>query len=114
MEKRTHIYKNVIDESKTEPKLIYRSINDKLKVKNNKSFTDGRSHTWRPQMQTEWMNRCFQSVFSNKSKFEEVEQMRLSVKLEMVEVTINEVKRIIENLDVRKSVEGQCKSKWNF
>lgn len=58
------------------------------------------------------MSRHFQAAFTDEGEFEESEHMGLIVKLETIKVTVEKIRKILENLDVRKSMGPVNLSSW--
>ena len=106
--------KNIVDKCKDQPKLFYKFINKKLKnrdeiqkVKVNGETFDGTKEI------VEEMNKCFQTVFTRESDFVEGDEEPYPGNgLERVQTTTEEVTKLLEELDVRKSGGPDGVSGW--
>jgi len=107
--------KNIVEKCKDEPKLFffYRYVNGKMKTKEgiNRLKVDGVVYE-DALPQAEVMNKCFQSVFTRESEFEEVDGGSKDTVLEEIQVDIQEVKKIMESQDVSKAPGPDGVSNW--
>lgn len=104
-EERKNFEKTIIEKCKDQPKLFYGYVNSKLKNRKGieKLKVNGKEYKEDLEMAT-IMNDHFQSVFTVESVMREESGLTGStVPLETVEVTVLEIKRLLERMDERKA-----------
>ena len=103
-EEKRNYEKSIVDKCKAEPKLFYRFVNGKLKAKSGISSLKVNGEVYEnPSMQAEIMNKCFKSVFTKESYFEEEERPPRERYLKELKVEKKEIRKIMEELDIRKA-----------
>ena len=111
--------KSIVDKCKDQPKLFYKFINKKLKIRDEiqKVKVEGESYDDINEI-VEVMNKCFQSVFTEESEFIELKSELMDSTsrgrngLVRVQTSKEEVEKLLEELDTRKSGGPDGVSGW--
>ena len=106
--------KDIVDKCKDQPKLFYRFINGKLKKKEgiSKLEVDDLEYIKAADM-AEVMNDSFQKVFTLEDDFNDQEEISMEGStLNEIEVSVDEVKKMLNDLDVRKAHGPDGVSNW--
>lgn len=105
--------KNIVNKCKEEPKLFYRYVNGKLKKKDGieKLKLNGEIYE-EARKQAEVMNKSFQSVFTKEGEFEREQRVTKERVLSEINVGVEELKKLMKNLDVRKAQGPDGVSNW--
>ena len=103
-----------MDKCKDQPKLFYRFINGKLKMKEDIiRIRDGGEVVEDPDAMAEVFNKNFQSVFTTEQNFgEEIVGQRNREGMLGFVSSLEEIKDILEKLDVRKAMGPDGVSNW--
>ena len=110
---RINYEKDIVEKCKDQPKLFYGYVNGKLKKKKGISKLKRDDVIYEDAEQiAEVMNGCFQSVFTRESEFVEQERPDTGEGLCRLEVSVEEVKMIMEKLDKRKAMGPDGVSNW--
>ncbi len=97
--------KDIVEKYKDEPKLFYRFINDKTKMKEKvEKLRDGDKITEDERGMCELGNENFQQVFTKETKFNEPKHKTLEKQVGEIIVTQEDIYKMMEGLEVRKAM----------
>ena len=113
-ERDKEITKDIVNKCKDHLKLIYSYINGKLKNKGEISKLKISDEIYEnAEEMAEVINNCFQSVFTGESDFQCQRAMVINeVGLCEIQVAINEIRKIMEEQDVREASGPDGVSSW--
>ena len=112
-EEQKNFERDIIDRCKDEPKLFYRYVNGKLKHKEGISKLKFEGEVYDDAAeQAEIMNKCFQSVFSIESEFTGRETASRNAILDDIQVEVQEIHKLLGELEVRKATGPDGVSNW--
>ena len=105
--------KDIVSKSKKEPKLFYRYVNGKMKVKDSIArLRDGDETYEREEDLCEIMNNKLQSVYVSEGEFIEPPVEPTTTKMKEIVVGKNEVLQMMRDLDVRKAMGPDNMAGW--
>ena len=113
-EEEKNFEKDIVNKCKDEPKLFYRYINGKLKHKDHiiKLRREGRIYETAEEM-CELMNESFKWVFTEETSFvEPPRDAEHQEGMQDIKVDRQEIRKLLENLDVRKAIGPDDVSGW--
>ena len=105
--------KDIMDKCKSNPKLFFRHINGRMKKREGITGlrVDGKLYSETTEM-AEVMNERFQSVFTEEGEFKLDDKKLEGGRLNEVEVSKEEIMKLMENLDVNKAPGPDGISTW--
>ncbi len=103
-----------MEKCKDKPKLFCKFINGKLKSKDEISMVKAGEETVDdPEEVAEVFNRYFHSVFTKENYFRgEMTALEKGTDLKEIKISVEEVKNMLEDLDVRKAMGPDSVSSW--
>lgn len=112
-EEEKHFESDIVGKCKEEPKLFYRYVNGKLKHRDgiDKLRKEGIIYET-PEEMSEIMNESFQSVFTREIDFKPPRMTEQNEGLQEIEVKKQDIKNLLETLDVRKAMGPDGVNGW--
>ena len=112
-EEERNFEKDIVEKCKDQPKLFYKFVNGRLKEKQSieRLRLNGTTY-YDPNEQAEIMNKSFESVFTKEREMVNEEGKEREKVLRYIDLEVQEVRKLLEDLDVRKALGPDSISNW--
>lgn len=112
-EEERNFERDVVQKCADEPRLFYKYVNNKIRNKERieKIVKEGMTYQTTEDM-SEIINECFKTVFTEEEDFTQPSNTEQSLGMQEIEVSKEEIKGFLENMDVRKAMGPDGVSGW--